>query len=84
MNSKNLKLLVFFPFLIYIMVTQMFDVGFTLKMIILGFIICNSLVISIYLNSQKAMEERNRKNLQLLVAMSISLIIFLVQFSHLG
>jgi hypothetical protein len=84
MNSKNLKLLVLFPILIYIMVTQMFDLGFTLKMIILGFIICNSLVISIYLNSQKSKEERNRKNLQLLVVMSISLIIFLVQFSHIG
>jgi hypothetical protein len=84
MNSKNLKLLVSFPIWIYIMVTQMFDLGFTLKMIILGFIICNSLVISIYLNSQKSKEERNRKNLQLLVVMSISLIIFLVQFSHIG
>jgi hypothetical protein len=84
MNSKNLKLLVSFPIWIYILVTQMFDLGFTLKMIILGFIICNSLVISIYLNSQKSKEERNRKNLQLLVVMSISLIIFLVQFSHIG
>jgi len=83
MNSKNLKLLVFSPFLIYIMVSQMFDLGFTLIMIILGFIICNFLVINIYLNSQKAKEERNRKNLQLLVAMSISLIVFLFQFSHL-
>jgi uncharacterized membrane protein len=65
------------------MVSQMFDLGFTLIMIILGFIICNFLVINIYLNSQKAKEERNRKNLQLLVAMSISLIVFLFQFSHL-
>ena len=80
MNTKNLSLLAFVPIVIYMMVIPMFDLYFTLKMVILSVIISNSLIISIYLNSQKSKEERNRKNLQLMVAMSISLMVFLFQF----
>ncbi len=80
MNTKNLSLLAFVPIVIYMMAIPMFDLGFTLKMVILGIIICNSLIISIYLNNQKSKEERNRKNLQLLLAMSVSLMVFLFQF----
>lgn len=84
MTIKNLRLLAFMPIVIYMMVIPMFDLGFILKMVILGVITCNSLIISIYLNHQKSKEERNRKNLQLLVAISIALIVFLFQFFQMG
>lgn len=84
MTIKNLRLLAFMPIVIYMMVIPMFDLGFILKMVILGVIACNSLIISIYLNHQKSKEERNRKNLQLLVAISIALIVFLFQFFQTG
>jgi ABC-type tungstate transport system substrate-binding protein len=84
MNTENLSLLAFVPIVICMMAIPMFDLDFTLKMVILGIIICNSLIISIFLNSQESKEERNRKNLQLLVAMSISLMVFLFQFFQTG
>lgn len=80
MNTKNLSSLALVPIVIYMMAIPMFDLDFTLNMVIFGIIICNSLIISIFLNSQESKEERNRKNLQLLLAMSVSLMVFLFQF----
>lgn len=79
-NIKYLRLLAFAPIVIYMMVKKTINLNFTLEMIVLSVIICTTLVIGIYLDRLKSIEEKNRKYLFLTVSISISVIIFLFQF----
>lgn len=84
MKRNYWKLLGIVPIVIYMMVIQKINLEFATKIVVLGAIICTSVIVVVCCRDDKTKDQRKSQYLTLLAGLTISAAIFVYQFLKIG